>query len=100
MNNIPSVANTSVFGTFDQRFSIWHAMDNLTKVTGKHVFKFGFYYQSASNASNSQTNVESNLDFQNNSSNPLNTGDPFSNALLGVYFTYTQASATTSAVSV
>jgi Carboxypeptidase regulatory-like domain/TonB-dependent Receptor Plug Domain len=84
---------TSVFGTFDQRFSIWHAMDNLTKVKGNHVFKVGFYYQSASNASNSQTHVESDLDFTNVASNPLNTGDPFANALLGIYTSYRQDSA-------
>jgi len=92
---IPSAttALTSVFGTFDQRFSIWNAMDNLTKVRGSHVFKFGFYYQSASNASNSQTHVESDIDFTNSATNPLNTGDPFSNALLGIYTSYRQDSA-------
>jgi hypothetical protein len=92
---IPSAttANTSVFGIFDQRFSIWHAMDNLTKVKGAHVFKFGFYYQSASNASNSQTHVEGDIDFSNSASNPLNTGNPFANALLGVYTSYRQDSA-------
>ncbi len=92
---IPSAttANTSVFGVFDQRFSIWHAMDNLTKVKGNHVFKVGFYYQSASNASNSQTHVESDLDFTNSASNPLNSGNPFSNALLGVYTSYRQDNA-------
>ena len=91
--SVAAAANTSVFGTFDQRFSIPQLTDNLTKVKGSHIFKLGIYYQSASNASNSQTNVESNIDFQNNATNPLNTGNPFSNALLGVYFTYTQANA-------
>src|SRR5947208_8620971 len=90
--SIPTPVNTSVFGTFDQRFSIWHVMDNLTKVSGKHVFKLGIYYQSASNASNSQTHVESDIDFTANGSNPLNTGNPFANALPGVYNSYTQAS--------
>ena len=68
-------------------------MDNITKIRGKHVFKFGFYFQSASNASNSQTHVESDIDFTANASNPLNTGNPFANALLGVYNSYTQANA-------
>ncbi len=92
---IPSAtpATTSVFGSFDQRFSIWHAMDNVTKVKGNHVFKFGFYYQSASNASNSQTHVEGDIDFTNSASNPLNTGNPFANALLGVYTSYRQDNA-------
>ena len=57
------------------------------------TFKFGFYYQRASNASNSQARVQSDMDFSNNAPNPLNTGHPFANALLGVYNSYTQASA-------
>ena len=86
-----STANTSVYGPFQQRFLIWQIMNNLTKIHGSHVFKFGFYFQSASNASNNQTHVESDLDFSNNASNPLNTGYGFANALLGVYNSYTQA---------
>src|SRR5262245_39705644 len=85
-------AQSSVFGTFDQRFVINNFIDNLTKVKGKHIFKFGVYYQRASNQSNSQNRVQSDIDFTNNASNPLNTNHPFSNALLGVYNSYTQAS--------
>jgi hypothetical protein len=90
--SVPNVANTSVFGPFDQRFVINNFIDNLTKVAGAHTFKVGVYYQRASNESNSQTNVDSNLDFSNSATNPLNTGYPFANALLGVYTSYTQAS--------
>jgi hypothetical protein len=85
--------NTSIFGTFDQKFFINNWVDNLTEVWHKHVVKFGFYYQRASNASNSQNHVESDIDFSSSSSNALTTGYPFSNALLGVYNSYTQASA-------
>jgi len=88
--SVSSIANTSLFGPFEQRFLIWQVMDNLTKVHGSHVFKFGFYFQSASNASNSQAHVQSDIDFTTNASNPLTTGDPFSNARLGVYNTYAQ----------
>jgi hypothetical protein len=52
----------------------------------------GLYYQRASNESNSQTNVPSNIDFTSSATNPLNSGYPFSNALLGVYSSYPQAS--------
>ncbi|MEO7190211.1 MAG: carboxypeptidase regulatory-like domain-containing protein [Vicinamibacterales bacterium] len=90
--SVPTVVNTSVFGPFVQRFVINNFIDNLTKVAGNHTFKVGVYYQRASNRSNSQTNVESNLDFSSLASNPLNTGYPFANALLGVYTGYTQAS--------
>ncbi len=89
--SVSTVASTSLFGPFNQRFLIWQIMDSVTKVTGKHEVKLGFYFQSASNASNNQTHVQSDIDFTNSSSNPLNTGYPFANALLGVYNTYTQA---------
>jgi outer membrane receptor protein involved in Fe transport len=89
--SVSTPVNTSVFGTFDQRFLIWQTMDSITKIHGKHVFKLGFQFQSASNASNSQTHVQSDIDFTANASNPLNTGHPFANALLGIYNSYTQA---------
>jgi len=90
--SVSTPVTTSVFGTFDQKFVINNFIDNLTKVHGRHTFKFGFYYQRASNASNSQNRVQSDIDFSNNASNPLNTGHPFANALLGVYNSYLQAS--------
>ena len=90
--SVSAPVNTSVFGPFDQRFVINNFIDNLTKVSGKHTLKAGLYYQRASNSSNSQTNVPSNIDFTSSATNPLNSGYPFSNALLGVYTSYTQAS--------
>jgi hypothetical protein len=90
--NVPTAVNTSVFGTFAQTFTIYQATDNLSKVWNKHLFKIGVYFQSASNNSNSQDHVESDIDFSSVATNPLNTGDPFANALLGVYNTYTQQS--------
>jgi hypothetical protein len=92
IGSVGAVVNTNVFGTFDQRFLIWQTMNNFTKVAGRHVYKTGFYFQSASNASNSQNRVQSDLDFTANNQNPLNSGYPFSNALLGVYTNYSQAS--------
>ena len=82
-----------MYGTFAQNFTIYQATDNLSKAWGKHLFKVGVYFQSASNNSNSQNHVESDIDFSNVATNPLTTGDPFANALLGVYNSYDQASA-------
>jgi hypothetical protein len=90
--SVSSAVSTSLFGPFNQRFLIWQVMDSFTKVKGGHVIKLGFYFQSASNASNNQTHVQSDIDFTTNASNPLNSGNPFSNALLGVYNSYDQAS--------
>ena len=92
MANSAALANTSVFGPFVQKFVINNFIDNLTKVKGDHTLKVGVYYQRASNASNSQNHVQSDLDFTNNANNPLNTGYAFANTLLGVYNSYTQAS--------
>src|SRR5204862_2347500 len=83
---------TSLFGTFDQIFLIWQIMYSVTQVVSRHVFKAGIYFQSADTASNSQTHAQNDIDFSVNGSNPLNTGHPFANALLGVYNSYTQAS--------
>ncbi len=77
---------------FLQSFRINNFMDNLTKVAGDHTYKFGFYYQRATNERTSFGPVQSNLAFSNNSANPLNAGHPFANALLGIYDTYDQAS--------
>ena len=73
--------------------TIYQVTDNLSKVWGKHLFKVGVYFQSAANASNSQNTVESNIDFSTSATNPLTTGNPFANALLGVYNSYSQQSA-------
>jgi Carboxypeptidase regulatory-like domain/TonB-dependent Receptor Plug Domain len=90
--NSAATFNTSVFGTFVQQFVINNFIDNVTKVKGNHTFKFGVYYQRASNASNSQNHVQSDIDFTSNTNNPFNTGYAFANAALGVYNGYTQAS--------
>jgi hypothetical protein len=88
---VGTTPTTSVYGPFAQRFLIWQLMDSVTKVKGSHVLKAGFYLQSASNASNNQTHVQGDIDFTQASANPLNTGYPYSNALLGVYNSFTQA---------
>ncbi|MEP6903503.1 MAG: carboxypeptidase regulatory-like domain-containing protein, partial [Actinomycetota bacterium] len=91
--NSAATATTAVFGPFVQKFVINNFIDNLTKVKGNHTFKFGVYYQRASNESNSQNHVQSDIDFSTNANNPLNTGYGFANAALGVYNSYTQANA-------
>jgi len=86
-------AQTNFNGTpFNQSFVINNFIDNLTKVLGRHTLKAGLYYQRATNQRTSFGPVQSNIDFSNNSANPLNTGHPYANALLGVFTSYTQAS--------
>ena len=92
--SVSTIGNTAgTTGPFNQKFLINTFTDSLTKIAGKHTLKAGIYYQRASNQSNSQTNVASSIDFSNNATNPNNTGNPYANALLGVYLTYSQADA-------
>ncbi|HKC88228.1 MAG TPA: carboxypeptidase regulatory-like domain-containing protein, partial [Blastocatellia bacterium] len=77
---------------FTQTFSLDNFTDNLTKVWGKHTIKTGLYWQISHNKRTSFGPIQANINFNNDSNNPLNTGHPFANALLGVYNTYEQAS--------
>jgi hypothetical protein len=56
-------------------------LDNVSKVWGKHLLKFGFFTQRSRKdqaAGGSMT-----INFSNNTSNPNNAGHPYANALLG-----------------
>ena len=59
---------------FDQKFVINNFMNNLTKLTGRHTFKAGLYYQRANNRRTSFGPVQSNLVFGD--SNPHEHGPP------------------------
>lgn len=65
--------------------------DNLSKVWSKHTLKTGFnldfqYYNGAS----TRTQWRGQFDFGRNTSNPFDTNDGYSNALLGYYNSYTE----------
>jgi len=90
-------ADLNIFGSpFNQHFVIHNFIDNLTKVAGNHTVKTGFYWQIGHNKRSSFSPVQSNIEFNfgtADATNPLNTGYPFANALVGNYFQYQQASA-------
>jgi opacity protein-like surface antigen len=70
---------------------------SLTKVQGRHTIKAGFYLNHAYKAQNltagsGGTRFEGELSFANDSNNPFDTGFGFSNALVGAYQRYAQAS--------
>jgi hypothetical protein len=77
---------------FTQTFSLDNVSDNLTKVWGQHTIKTGFYLQRSHNKRTSFGPIQANINFNNDATNPLNTGHPFANALLGIYNTFEQAS--------
>ncbi len=66
-------------------------IDNVSKIVGSHTLKTGFYAQRSRKDQTVFARTDGDINFDNNPNNPLNTGHPYSNALLGVYNTYTQA---------
>lgn len=88
-----SFPSSSVTGIFRQHFNIYQISDNLSKVWGAHIFKFGYYFESSSNQSDSQSNTEGTVNFSSGAGFPTaDTGFTYANALIGVYDNYSQFS--------
>ena len=93
---ITSAATTSYDGRFPMvdDASSFTFNDGLTKVWNTHLFKAGvqiervLYNQFHNTGS---ANFPGAFDFGNNSSNPGNTGYAYANALLGNFYSYTEA---------
>ncbi len=71
---------------------------SVTKVTGRHTFKGGFYNNHSFKAQNTGAGGVANLSFQgyvnfgNDTNNPIDTGFGYANAATGVFSQYLQAS--------
>ncbi len=101
LNLIPNatfggVTNAPQFN-IEQRFpffgtnNIWNFSDNLSKIWGKHNLKTGFYLEYTTRNAARASAFNGTFSFNNNNNNPLNTGHPFSNALIGSVDSYTEA---------
>jgi hypothetical protein len=66
--------------------------DNLTKISGKHVIKAGVFFERSRKNQTSFGSHNGFYNFGDTSANPLDTGFGFSNAALGVYQNFDQAS--------
>lgn len=90
------IANGPNFGTNNAPFFNFNRtidiVDNLSKVLGKHALKIGIYFQRSQKDQTSFANANGNINFIDTTSNPFDTGFGFSNAALGVYQSYNQAS--------
>jgi hypothetical protein len=89
----PFGANPGVVGgtnfILDTRNRTWNA--SITNVRGGHTLKGGYYYF-RSLQRRGAGNVTGNISFANDTNNPLDTSFGFSNAAIGVFSTYAQAS--------
>jgi hypothetical protein len=67
---------------------------SVTKVMGRHTAKAGFLVDHSYKAQNQQNgpSFQGGLNFGDDGSNPLETGYPFANEILGIYQSYSQSS--------
>jgi hypothetical protein len=84
------VSNDAPFHNYNTTIDI---SDNLTKLWGSHTLKTGLYMQRSRKNQTSFGDNNGAYNFGDTSSNPLDTGYGYSNAILGVYQTMDQASA-------
>jgi hypothetical protein len=91
------IGNEQRFGTNNAPFFNYNTtldwIDNVSKVWKQHVFKAGIYIQRSRKDQTSFGNSSGEINFGDNSSNPLDTGFGFANMAIGVYTSYNQASA-------
>jgi len=91
---VTNAANLAIEGRLPlyNRYYILHLADNITAVRGSHTLKAGIYVERFTrNQKKSGTVFNGAFDFQNNATNPFNTGYAYSNAALGSFNTYTQS---------
>lgn len=65
---------------------------SLTHITGPHTIKAGYYLNHSYKAQNTGVSWQGTVNFGNDSNNALDSGFGYSNALLGIFTQYTQAS--------
>ncbi len=91
---VSGTAMTSFAGTpYANRNPVWNYIDNVTKVTGTHTIKAGFYYEYAVKTENAFKPYNATIDFGRDSNNPGDTNWAFSNALIGTFLSYQQINA-------
>jgi hypothetical protein len=79
--------NVPYYGT-NRFFSL---VENLSKVRGKHSYKFGFYLEHSRRDEITAALTRGAVSFTRDRNNPLDTDHPYANALLGAYGSYTEA---------
>jgi len=92
VQDAPSLAYDGRYPFYGTRY-VTDIGNNISKTLGAHTIKAGIYYEKMRQYDGPwAANFSGLFDFGTNANNPLNTGYAFSNALLGVFNTYTEAS--------
>ncbi len=92
---VTNPANLYVEGRFPfwQRINSFILTNNLTKTYGAHTIKGGVYVERLYQGSLGDGNYTGSISFARDVNNPLDSNYAYSNAALGIFATYTEASA-------
>jgi hypothetical protein len=104
INNLNLIPNATFGGVpnaaaiqFEARYpffglnNIWDLSDNWTKTKGTHILKAGLFNERVQRAAKRASSFNGTFDFSRDVNNPNDTGWAYSNALLGVYRSYTES---------
>ncbi len=92
-SSVPNYANPSMSNgvPYYNSNTIFSFVENLSKVHGTHTFKFGFYLERTRKDQSAGTATRGSISFNRDRLNPLDTNYAYSNALIGVYSNYSEA---------
>ncbi len=71
--------------------TIFSAYDNVSRIYGNHTFKIGIYYEHTQKLQTAGAATRGALSFNTDANNPLDSNNPFANALLGNYDSYAES---------
>ncbi|MFO7302180.1 MAG: carboxypeptidase-like regulatory domain-containing protein [Acidobacteriota bacterium] len=91
-NRIANAPPNTPFPGFLNVNRTWDFSASVTKVLGPHTVKVGFY-NTHSYKAQQRGNWNGTINFGNDSNNPLDAGFGYANAALGIFSSYSQASA-------
>ena len=83
----PSLANTNPY--FNQN-TIWSGIDNISKISGTHTYKFGIYYEHTKKVQSAGVANQGNISFNTDANNPNDSNSSYANALMGNYDSYSE----------
>jgi hypothetical protein len=92
---VPNPATFSINGRFpaDNRYDIVNWSDKITVTRGAHTIKAGVFAEWFRRDVNQGVAFNGSIDFGRNVNNPLDTGYAYSNAVLGIFNSYSEPSA-------
>ncbi|MDP2999481.1 MAG: carboxypeptidase regulatory-like domain-containing protein [Bryobacterales bacterium] len=71
--------------------AIFSFVDNVSKIAGTHSWKFGLYVERTRKVErNTPIPVRGTLRFDRDTNNPIDSYHPYSNALMGIYYSYAE----------